>query len=325
MGGLPNGQETRPYLINNREVTWMAAESQMEQLIVENVMKELAKRGLMGNGSPNQVEMPEKGTGSQSRTESYQENGEGALTIPDITGIWVPNPENIEAIKVMKQATPARIGLYRAGARPKTGAMLKFMADHAQAMDAVFLNVSEEFLQRMNLFSVDTLAQDKEEFLKRPELGRKLSPEGEKTIKEKCEKNPQVQIIAVDGLSSSSIEANVPDVLPALTQGLTAAGIKVGTPFFIRNGRVGVQDHVGRVLNAEVVVSLIGERPGLVTADSMSAYIIYSPNEKTVEADRTVFSNIHRGGTPPAEAGAHLVDVIKRILKAKASGMKLNQ
>jgi len=303
----------------------MAAESQMEQLIVENVMKELAKRGLMGDGGPNQVEMSEKATGPQLKTEPYRENDDEALTIPDITGVWVPNPENLEAIKVMKQTTPARIGLYRAGARPKTGAMLKFMADHAQAMDAVFLNVSEDFLQRMNLFLVDTTAQDKEEFLKRPELGRKLSPEGERIIKEKCEKNPQVQIIVVDGLSSSSIEANVPDVLPALTQGLTAAGIRVGTPFFIRNGRVGVQDHVGKVLNAEVVVSLIGERPGLVTADSMSAYIIYSPNEKTVEADRTVFSNIHRGGTPPAEAGAHLVDVMKRILKAKASGMKLNQ
>jgi len=186
------------------------------------------------------------------------------------------------------------------------------------------MDVSDEFLGRMNLFSVQTTAKDKAEFLKRPDLGRKLSPEAVKTIQEKCQKGAQVQILVVDGLSSSAIEANVPDVLPVLTQGLTAAGIKVGTPFFIKNGRVGVQDHAGILLNAEVVISLIGERPGLGTADSMSAYIIYKPGENTVEADRTVFSNIHRGGTPPAEAGAHLVDVIKQILAAKVSGMKLS-
>lgn len=250
--------------------------------------------------------------------------GQEPIEVPDISGVWVPNPANYEAIVAMKKETPARIGLYRAGTRPKTKAFLKFLADHAAAMDAVFLDVSEEFLERMNLFCVQTKAKDKEEFLKRPDLGRKLSDEAVKTVLEKCQKDPQVQIIVVDGLSSSAIEANVPDVLPVLTQGLTAAGIKVGTPFFIRNGRVGVQDHVGMLLNAEVIISLIGERPGLVTADSMSAYIIYRPNEKTVEADRTAFSNIHKGGTPPAEAGAHLVDVIKQILAAKASGMKLN-
>jgi ethanolamine ammonia-lyase small subunit len=129
-------------------------------------------------------------------------------------------------------------------------------------------------------------------------------------VVEKCQKNPQVQILVVDGLSSSAIEANIPDVLPVLTQGLTAAGIKVGTPFFIKYGRVGIQDEVGMLLNADVVISLIGERPGLVTADSMSAYMIYKPNENTVEADRTMISNIHKGGTPPAEAGALLVDVV---------------
>lgn len=310
----------------------MAAENQMEKMIIENVVKELAKRGLLGSDAGPPAAVADRtpviaadrtpatpGCG----TPGCMDDGE-PVTLPDIDEIWVPNPENPEAIKAMKQATPARIGLYRAGARPKTGAMLRFLADHAQAMDAVFMDVSEEFLEQMNLLTVQTTARDKEEFLKRPELGRKLSPEGVETVREKCRKDIQVQILVVDGLSSSAIEANVPDVLPVLTQGLTAAGITVGTPFFIKNGRVGVQDHAAKLLNAEVVISLIGERPGLVTAESMSAYIIYRPNENTVEADRTVFSNIHSGGTPPAEAGAHLVDVIKQILAAKASGMKLN-
>jgi len=292
----------------------------MEKLIIENVMKELAKRGLFGGEAEQVCKEVVKAAGESGGVCC----ADAPIEVPDISGVWVPNPVNLEAIKAMKESTPARIGLYRAGARPKTDAFLKFLADHAQAMDAVFLDVSDEFLAKMNLFSVQTEAKDKDEFLKKPHLGRRLSEEGRKTVLEKCQKNVQVQIIVVDGLSSSAIEANVPDVLPVLMQGLAAAGIKVGTPFFVKNGRVGVQDEVGMLLNADVVLSLIGERPGLVTADSMSAYMIYKPNENTVEADRTMISNIHKGGTPPAEAGALLVDIVKQILAAKCSGMKLS-
>lgn len=297
----------------------MGADNQMEKLIIENVMKELAKRGMLGKEAEQARAEVVKAVGASSGACS-----DAPIEVPDISGVWVPNPVNLDAIKAMKESTPARIGLFRAGARPKTDANLKFQADHAQAMDAVFLDVSEEFLGKMNLFSVESSAKDKDEFLKMPHLGRKLSEEGKKLVAEKCPKNPQVQIIVVDGLSSSAIEANVADVLPVLTQGLAAAGVKVGTPFFIKNGRVGVQDEVGMLLQADVVVSLIGERPGLVTADSMSAYLIYKPTENTVEADRTMISNIHKGGTPPAEAGALLVDITKQILAAKCSGMKLS-
>lgn len=299
----------------------MGADSQMEKLIVENVMKELAKRGLFGGEAEQVCKDVVKAAEASSGAACCNE---APIEVPDISGVWVPNPVNLDAIKAMKETTPARIGLFRAGARPKTDANLKFLADHAQAMDAVFLDVSDEFLAKMNLFCIESSAKDKDEFLKMPHMGRKLSEEGKKIVAEKCQKNVQVQIVIVDGLSSSAIEANVSDVLPVLTQGLTAAGIKVGTPFFIKNGRVGVQDEVGMLLKADVVISLIGERPGLVTADSMSAYLIYKPTENTVEADRTMISNIHKGGTPPAEAGALLVDITKQILAAKCSGMKLS-
>ncbi len=303
----------------------MATEHELEKLIVESVMRELANRGFIASRGAGDNAVPVQDlSNKQDRGSCCITDSQEPLTIPEIDGVWIPEPENLDAVKVMKQTTPARIGLFRAGPRPKTGAYLRFLADHAQAMDAVFMDVSEEFIRRMNLFSVQTQARDKDEFLKRPDLGRKLSEDGVATVLEKCQKDAQVQILVVDGLSSSAIEANVPDVLQVLQHGLQAAGIKVGTPFFIKNGRVGVQDQVGRLLNSDVIISLIGERPGLVTADSMSAYIIYRPNENTVEADRTVFSNIHQGGTPPAEAGAHLVDVLKQILKAKASGMNLN-
>src|SRR5690606_29814624 len=94
-------------------------------------------------------------------------------------------------------------------------------------------------------------------------------------------------------------------------------------PVFIKRSRVWIQDDVASIVNCDCVISLIGERPGLATAKSISAYLIYKPGENTVEADRTVISNIHEGGVPPVEAGAHLADLIETILKQKASGVKL--
>ena len=286
----------------------------MERLIVETVVKELAARGM--------VNQPGAAIGN-SRPAGNIENG--VITLPPAGGVDVDNPCNLEALKTMRTLTPARICIGRAGARPKTMSWLRLLADHSVAMDAVFQDVSQEFLDRVGLFTVNSAAPTKDDFLTHPELGRKLSGEAEQIIREKCVRDVQVQIIAVDGLSSSAIEANVGDMLPAMLQGLQGAGIKTGTPFFVRNGRVWIQDPIARLVNADVVVSLIGERPGLVTAESMSAYMIYRPTDATVEADRTVISNIHRGGIPPAEAGAHLVTVIKQILQHKCSGVKLQQ
>lgn len=249
--------------------------------------------------------------------------------IDDITAIdikkqlLVPNPADLNGYLKMKEATTARIGIWRAGPRYKTITSLRFRADHAAAQDAVFTYVSEDFLKEMNLFTVETLCSNKDEFITRPDLGRKISEDGIKTIKEKCQMNPQVQIYVSDGLSSAAIEANVKDVLPAIIQGLEVYGIKVGTPFFVKNGRVGAMDVVSEITGAEVTCVLIGERPGLVTAESMSAYIVYKGYVGIPEAKRTVVSNIHKGGTPPVEAGAHIAEIIKTMLEKKASGIDL--
>ncbi len=297
------------------------ANNELEKVIIQSVMEELAKKGLLSQKRKDHVmaaAMIETPTLPDTQSEEM-------VTFPPLNEMQISNPFNADAVKAMMKSTPARIGIGRAGARPKTMSLLRFLADHAVAQDAVFLDVSEEFLKRMDLMSVQSAATSKDEFLQRPDLGRRLSVEAAKIVAEKCEKNIQVQILIVDGLSSSAIEANIPDLLPALMQGLKSSGIKVGTPLFVKNGRVWVQDHVASIVNCEVVISLIGERPGLGTAESLSAYMIYRPDEKTVEADRTVISNIHKGGIPPAEAGAHLTDVIKQVLAAKASGVKLNQ
>src|SRR5699024_7530397 len=135
--------------------------------------------------------------------------------------------------------------------------------------------------------------------------------------------NPTVQIIVADGLSSTAIEANVKDTLPELINGLKGYGIDVGTTFFVKYSRVGAEDAASKALNAEVTRILIGERPGLETGESMSAYMVDKGYPGIPEAKRTVVSNIHQHGTPAAEAGAHIADVIKKILDAKASGVDL--
>ena len=99
----------------------------------------------------------------------------------------------------------------------------------------------------------------------------------------------------------------------------------MGTPFYIEQGRVGLMDDIGELLQPDVIVYLIGERPGLVSAESMSAYICYKPRKETIESDRTVISNIHKGGIPPVEAGAFIGNVVQKILKYEASGVNLVQ
>ena len=235
------------------------------------------------------------------------------------------NPADYDALLRMKGRTSARIGVGRCGPRVLTQTMLTLRADHALARDAVFTDVDPAFLEQNGLFSVQTNCPDKNTHITRPDLGRQLSGEAVKTIGEKCQKNPDVQIIVSDGLSSKAIEANVANALPAIVEGLQSRGLTVGTPFFIRFGRVAAEDAVAELLGAKVVCILIGERPGLGTAESMSAYICYGAKVGQPEARRTVVSNIHRGGISSVEAGAYIAELIQKILTAKASGVELKQ
>ncbi|MBS6195924.1 MAG: ethanolamine ammonia-lyase subunit EutC [Clostridiales bacterium] len=246
------------------------------------------------------------------------------ITQVDIrTQYLVKNPVNGEAYYDLKQYAPCRLGIGKAGARYNTDPSLQFRAAHSAAQDAVFSDVDQEFVDKMGLFSVQTQCESKDVYLTRPDLGRKLNDEAVKTIKEKCKMNPSVQIYVSDGLSSAAIAANVGDVLPAIEQGLKSSGIDYGTPFFVKYGRVGAMDQISEITGADVTCVLIGERPGLITATSMSAYIAYKATVGMPEARRTVVSNIHKSGTNPAEAGAHIADIIKKILDNKASGTDL--
>lgn len=234
-------------------------------------------------------------------------------------------PQDSDLLHRMLQKTTARIGVGRAGPRLRTETLLKLRADHAAARDAVFLDVSQDLIEKMGLLSVVTCCGDKNTFLTRPDLGRDFEEKTREYLKEKCRMHPDVQLIVSDGLSSSAVEANAASMLPIITEGLKEKGITVGTPIFIKYGRVGAQDRISELVDARIVCSLIGERPGLATAESMSAYITYEARVGMPEARRTVVSNIHKHGVPAVEAGAYIVDLLELILKQKASGVELKK
>ena len=235
----------------------------------------------------------------------------------------VKDPADGERFRKMKLHTSARLGSGRAGARYKTLTMLRFRADHAAAQDAVFSQVPEDFADKNGLIPVQTRCKDKDEYLTRPDLGRCFDEENGQIIRRAVPQSPRVQIVVGDGLSSAACIANAMDCLAAIRDGLKLKGIDMAQPLFVRYCRVGAGDAVGDLTGCELVCVLVGERPGLVTDQSMSAYLTYRSHTGVSESARTVISNIHDGGTPAVEAGAAVAELIETILKRKVSGVGL--
>ncbi|GHT00334.1 ethanolamine ammonia-lyase light chain [Synergistales bacterium] len=259
------------------------------------------------------------------RDDAPEQNPRDITTQESRKLILLKNPRDAEALARMKTRTNARIGVGRAGARYNTQTLLTLRADHASARDAVFLDVNQKILDSLGLFTVESRCKSKNEFLTRPDLGRQLTEESSAKIRASCVLNPDIQIFATDGLSSTAISTNLPDLLPCLLDGLKNKPLTVGTPFFVKNGRVGIMEPVSELLGARVTCVLIGERPGLATAESMSAYIAYNARVGMEEALRTVVSNIHARGVPAVEAGAYLAGLLCRVREAKASGINLRK
>lgn len=247
-------------------------------------------------------------------------------TTPEMRSLaGIDHPADVDGLNALIASTTSRIGVGRAGPRFRTRAQLLFQADAAITQDALWRDVDEKLLEELGLFSVQTrITGGKEEYLLRPDLGRQLSDDAKRTIQEKCVKSPSVQVCVGDGLSATAIEANLRKILPVIQQGCQANGLSMGTPFFIKYCRVGVMNDIGDLLKPDVLMLLIGERPGLGRADSMSVYMGYRPQSGYSDAERDVICNVFDGGgTNPLEAGAYAVQMAQKMLKHQSSGVKL--
>jgi ethanolamine ammonia-lyase small subunit len=237
----------------------------------------------------------------------------------------VKNAKDATGVKALVESTTARIGVGRAGPRYNTASLLLFQGDHAVTQDALYRDVDQKLLDEFNLFTVQTkVTGGKQEYLLRPDLGRLLNDDAKRVLNEKCQKNVNIQLCVGDGLSAAAIEANLRQIFPVIKQGVQTAGLTFGTPFFIKYARVGVMNDVGELIKPDVVILLIGERPGLGRAESMSAYMGYKPKYGDTDADRDVVCNIfENGGTNPLEGGAFVVQIAQKMRKSQASGVKL--
>ena len=191
-------------------------------------------------------------------------------------------------------------------------------------VDAVWEPLNREMAASFSYPILKSIPTSKEEYLMRPDLGRQLDEESLRIVRAELKKSPDVQIVIGEGQSNYAMECGMPELLPALLQGLEANRIDYGTPVFVEFTRVGIGDQIAKEVGAKAVCVVLGERPGLLTWRSLGCYITYQPEINILESRRTVVSNIQDdGGTPPAEVGAYIADLIKRILQEKKSGVEL--
>ncbi|MBV9610225.1 MAG: ethanolamine ammonia-lyase subunit EutC [Acidobacteria bacterium] len=244
---------------------------------------------------------------------------------PSLVAAW---PQIVQKIRAR---TPARILVGCAGAAYRTATQLDLREAHAAARDAVRAELNlgrdlgSEFVKKWNLFEVSTRAGSKEEYMLRPDLGRVLNEVSRAEIQKRCEPRRQLQIIIGDGLSVSAVAAQVPALLPLICNGARALGWTLGGTFIVRHCRVGVLNDVGELLQPEVAVLLIGERPGLATAESLSAYMAYRPNSSHTDADRNLVSNIHARGVSVSEAASRILNLAARMIEQRSSGCMLRE
>jgi ethanolamine ammonia-lyase small subunit len=237
----------------------------------------------------------------------------------------MPNEFALSAMmERIRRRTPARLLLGRAGAAYPTKELLDLRRAHATAKDAVLAEC--DFAKLFpDLVTVSTRAQSKEEYLLRPDLGRLLSDSARTQLRQSCRREGQLQVVVGDGLSATAVQAQVPRLLPLLTSGAEARGWSVGLTFAVRHCRVGVMNDIGDLLEPEVLVLLIGERPGLATAESLSAYMAYRPRAGHTDADRNVISNIHVRGTPLDHGAERIVNLAAQMMNCALSGTALNE
>jgi len=240
----------------------------------------------------------------------------------------LPWPELIERIRAR---TPARVLAGRAGASYRTATQLKLRQDHAAARDAVKAeldldrDLGAEFVRQWDIFAVSTMARSKDEYLHRPDLGRRLDSNAHNRLTTQYPTHADLQVVIGDGLSVTAVAAQAPKLLPLLVEKAIAHGWTFGRTFAVHYCRVGVMNDVGELLRPKVLVLLIGERPGLATAESLSAYMAYEPRSGHNDSNRNLISNIHARGLSTDEAASRIIGLADEMMRRRTSGVLLQE
>ena len=222
----------------------------------------------------------------------------------------------------LRRLTPARIGLGRAGAGLPTAAMLDFQFAHARAQEAVREELDAPRLAAAidtPAIVVESAAPDRDVFLRRPDLGRRLAAHSQ--LPARGDHDHDLVIVLADGLSAGAVHAHAPDTARALVQALD--GWRLAPMVIVRQGRVAIGDEIGARLGARAVVVLIGERPGLSAADSLSAYLTWAPRPGRLDSERNCVSNIRPAGLPPSAAARKLAWLLTEARRLNFTGIDL--
>ncbi len=189
----------------------------------------------------------------------------------------------------------------------------------------MFTGVGDNYVQKWNLFEVCSRAASKDEYLLRPDLGRRLNESSRAEVSRRCTRGNDLQIVIGDGLSVTAVAKQVPRLLPLLCEGAATLGWSLGQAFVIRHCRVGILNEIGELLEPAVAVLLIGERPGLATAESLSAYMAYRPKLSDTDANRNLISNIHARGVSTEQAAQRILALAAAMMKTQKSGCELRE
>jgi ethanolamine ammonia-lyase small subunit len=236
----------------------------------------------------------------------------------------MPLPPEIDPWAKMRLTTRARIGLGRTGDAMATSDVLDFQLAHAKARDAVHTKLDVAALKAQiagEVLTVHSQAEGREIYLRRPDLGRRLSAESAASL---TPGDYDAVFVIADGLSATAVAANAVPMLNAALARLT--DLKIAPVVIATQARVAIGDDIGEILGAKLCAILIGERPGLSVAESLGIYLTYNPKRGTRDSARNCISNIHtKGGLSYDTAANTLTWLMRESLRRKLTGVDLKE